>query len=120
MTQKLDLPYPVSTNIYWRTYRNIQTISKAGLNFKKYAKAVYCKLRPTNNFYKIDIIIHPKLTKKNVEYKKLIDLDNGFKCVLDSLIGIIYHDDKQVKSLSACYGEPIKAGGCTVFIEEFK
>lgn len=111
---ELLLPYPVSVNNYWRKYNNIMVISKKGIEYKKYVKFMYCKIKPVNDDIKLEITILPKLTKEGIASKILIDIDNGFKCILDSLIGIVYYDDKQVKELHIKYGKAIKGGGTIV------
>lgn len=117
----LELPYPVSTNVYWRTFRNIQIISKAGKAFKKEVWATYCtKIKPSDFSYKASVTLHPKLSKAGKAHKRIIDIDNCFKCILDSLIGIVYHDDKQVKMINASYGDPKINGGATVIIERIE
>ena len=112
----LFLPYPISTNIYYRTYRNITSLSQEGAMFKEWVKFENLKIKPTSELIGLKIIIHPKKTKAGKADNRLLDLDNCLKCILDSLIGIIYHDDKQVKALDICYGEPKIGGGTTVSI----
>ncbi len=114
----LNLPYPISVNNYYRTFRNIQTISKEGKAFKNQVKCDYYDLKPTTNNVELTILIHPKLTKKGTASKVLLDLDNTLKVILDSLIGIIYVDDKQVKKISIEYDLPIIDGGATVCVKE--
>ncbi len=71
-------------------------------------------MNPIDNNVALDIIIHPKQKQNGEAYKKIIDLDNGLKCILDSLIGVIYHDDKQVKELNVIYGEPMPNGATSI------
>lgn len=112
-------PYPVSTNRYYRKFKNIMMISKDGLVFKQIVKWENCRVKPVADDIKLDILIHPKLSKKGLAYKSLIDLDNSLKCILDSLISIIYHDDKQVKSILVQYGEAIANGGATIKVSNY-
>lgn len=115
-----SLPYPISTNRYWRTSRNVTHISEAGRKFKQTVRANYQWItKPTDKSVAIDVLVHPKLTKKGVAYKTLIDLDNCTKCVLDSLIGIAYHDDEQVKDIRIRYGVPMAGGATTVTVYDF-
>lgn len=115
----LHLPYPISVNTYYRTYRNIQTISKEGKAFKVKVQSSYSELHPLADSVMLKIIIHPKQNKNGAESKVLIDIDNSLKSILDSLIGIIYYDDKQVKRLVVDYGACIIGGGVTVVADYF-
>lgn len=111
----LNLPYPVSTNCYWRNNKGRTHISERGLAFKKIVQRNYqwtTKLLAGD--VQLLITLHPKLTKKGGASKSLIDLDNCTKCILDSLINVIYYDDKQVKKIVLEYGAPIIDGGATV------
>jgi Holliday junction resolvase RusA-like endonuclease len=51
--------------------------------------------------------------------KRLLDIDNVCKAILDSMNGILYTDDQQVWKLSVERGEKIKGGGCEVTIKEY-
>ena len=115
----LSLPYPISVNNYYRTYRNIQTISKEGKLFKSKVSGDYKDLQPISDSVRLKILIHPKQNKDGSASKMLIDLDNGLKCILDSLQGIVYNDDKQVKSLTIDYGACKLGGGVTVIVDYF-
>lgn len=59
------------------------------------------------------------MNKNGSDSKVLIDLDNCTKCVLDSLINVVYFDDKQVKRITLEYGLPTLGGGTTVIVSEF-
>lgn len=99
MNVTIKTPYPVSINRYYRKFKNIMMISKDGLVFKQIVKWENCKIKPVSENVKLDALIHPKLSKKVWLKSPLIDLDNSLKCILDSLIDVVYHDDKQVKSI---------------------
>ena len=114
MLNILKLPYPVSNNIYYRKYRNIMILSKKGQVFKNIVKNII-KTNILTCDVELIIIVHPRLTKKtNKAYARVIDLDNSLKCVLDSLNGIAYIDDKQVKKITLSYGEAVINGGTSV------
>lgn len=118
----LELPYPITVNHYWCTnYTKKRTfVSEKGLKFKRSVMANYGYLcKPAVGHVALYIIIKPKLTKKGLPSKELIDLDNGCKCILDSLIGIAYVDDKQVKQITLSYGEPMAEGGTIVTVKEY-
>ncbi len=111
----LYLPYPLSVNRYWRHTPKGTFISVDGLQFKMAVHAEYLyRIKPIGNDIALTVIIHPKLTAKGESSKILIDLDNGLKSILDSLIGIVYHDDKQVKQINIGYGKPMQKGATTV------
>jgi crossover junction endodeoxyribonuclease RusA len=126
----IKVGYPISTNRYYRTFRNITTISKEGRLFKEEVRLVNHKIKPVANDIMLDITLHPKMTKAKVSkkgvvkegvmYKVVIDLDNCLKCILDSLIGVVYHDDKQVKELRVRYGNAVVGGGATIIVNEIK
>lgn len=52
--------------------------------------------------------------------KRLLDVDNVCKAILDSMNGIIYADDQNVWKLSIERREKIKGGGCQVTIQPYK
>jgi len=116
----LELPYPVTINSYWRTnYIDKRVhISERGLKFKKSVMASYGYLcKPITGNVALEIVIKPMLTKKGLPSSRWqIDLDNGCKCILDSLIGIAYVDDKQVKEITLKYGEAVEGGGTNVTV----
>jgi len=114
MNNIIKTPYPISTNRYYRTFRNITILSNDGKIFKETVKDTNLQYKPISNNISLDITIHPKLKKNNTSYIKIIDLDNSLKCILDSLIGLVYQDDKQVKELHVRYGEAVQNGGATV------
>lgn len=118
--KQFNLPYPVSTNRYWRTSRNITHISAEGKKFKRTVQSE-CQWtnKPVTYSVSLTVLVHPKLTKGGEAYKTIIDLDNCTKCVLDSLIGIAYVDDKQVKKITLEYGQPVVGGATTVFVQQF-
>lgn len=116
MLHQITMPYPISTNRYYRTYRNITTISAEGRLFKDDMKLAYSNLKPVSDYVLLDITIHPKQKKDGLANKKIIDADNGLKCIFDSLIGIVYHDDSQIKDFHVDYGVPKANGGVTVVV----
>lgn len=96
------------------------TISKDGRAFKQMVQQNYAHLKPVSHSVILEVIIHPKQRKKNgADFKRIIDLDNSLKCILDSLIGLAYIDDKQVKGIYVEYGNSIIQGGASVVVKEF-
>ncbi|MFN8770896.1 MAG: RusA family crossover junction endodeoxyribonuclease [Neisseriaceae bacterium] len=115
----IEMAYPVSNNIYYRRFRNITLLSKTGRIYKQRVKLTNLRIKPTSHDVTLSITIHPKQKKDSSAYSQIIDLDNGLKCILDSLIGVVYHDDKQVKSLQVNYGTAKVGGGVTVVVSKF-
>ena len=60
----------------------------------------------------VSIVLYPR-------DKRLLDIDNICKCILDSLQGYLYDDDQQVWKLTVERAEKIKGGGCDVTIKEY-
>lgn len=113
----LNLPYPPSVNAYWLTSRRGKYLSKRAVAFKQHVAE-----------YVIDNHI-PKLGDLPVEVmiilqprsKKLMDLDNCCKAILDSCQDAgIYDDDVQVQKLTMMRGKQVKGGGCVVKISPHK
>lgn len=110
------LPYPISANRYWRNMRGRMIKSKEAQDFCNDVKeiAAYGKAKLINGDVAINVTLHPK-TKKNGQASAVCcDLDNTLKVVIDALQGVAYANDKQIKSIFACVGEPIPNGGLTV------
>ena len=93
-TVKLTLPFPPSSNRYWRKTRDgrvyVSDEAKAykeevGLKTNRYAK-LNGDLAFTATFYRP---------------RKSGDLDNRIKILLDSLQGTIFADDKQIVEIHA-------------------
>jgi crossover junction endodeoxyribonuclease RusA len=113
------MPYPISTNRYYRNLQHITTLSKEGRLFKQMVRLANLRIKPIVDDVVLNITIHPKQKKDGGAYNQIIDLDNGLKCILDSLIGIVYHDDKQVKGLHVNYGSSKVGGATTVLVSKF-
>lgn len=113
---QLTLPYPPSTNRYWRTFRGRPVPSKEATAFKRIVK----ETGPQQDLYTGDVGVTiqllPKLTAKGVASKVCLDIDNPIKVILDSIQGVYIENDKQVKMILAEYGDPIKDGGVIVKI----
>lgn len=116
------LPYPISTNRYWRNYRGRTVRSKEANDYKlmvladsglKSAKDSLT-LKPVS----VTVMLQPKLTAKGVASKTVMDLDNCLKIALDALQGIAYANDKQIRMISAQYGVPREDGGLIVQVKE--
>lgn len=114
------LPYPISTNRYWRTFRGITTVSREAKAYKaevaRIAQASGC-LKLSGDVG-IHITLYPKANQDGSANKRVLDLDNCLKVVLDALQGVAYDNDRQVKQIVAQYGKtPRKDGAVLVFVK---
>lgn len=123
MKIQLTLPYPVSTNRYWRsaaakgrvrTYR-----SKEADEYRDAVKwlAKCEQIKSHDGDYSLEFELHPRQNKDGSASGSVIDLDNALKVALDALEDVIYKNDNQVKQLSIRYGKPVIGGGLTVIAE---
>jgi len=120
---KLELPYPISTNNYYRKYKNIIVLSKKGKNYKENVYLLFKQKfinyeTNINNKYIMFLDFYPKMTKNGQDYKKRLDVDNFAKCSLDSLNGLAYFDDKQIIKLNITICHSIKNGQLNIFWKE--
>ena len=110
---KLHFPYPPSVNNMYLTSGRRRYISKRGVEFKS-AVANVCKGLTGfgDSQVEVSIVLFPR-------DKRLLDIDNCCKAILDSMQGYIYNDDQQVWKLTVERGEKIKNGGCEVTIKRY-
>ncbi|PXX42231.1 RusA family crossover junction endodeoxyribonuclease [Aquitalea magnusonii] len=124
----LVLPYPVSANRYWRTYQPkgfkapVTTLSAEAKAYKKLVAGIIHRAgirQPFDGRVAVDIALYPnrpqdwaRRAKKDPECwdddVQCIDLDNANKVLLDSLKGLVFHDDKWVRKL---FGERMEPDG---------
>lgn len=117
----LSLPYPISTNRYWRTFRSRQIVSKEAVAYKARVAAIAAEngIKPTAKTVGLTVQLIPKANKDGSASKVCLDLDNCLKVCLDALQGAAYENDNQVRRIVAEYGsEPIAGGGLVVKVEE--
>lgn len=124
MSITLRLPYPISTNRYWRA-RVVNGIAMTYVSaeakaFKQEAAilAKYAGIKLKAGPMQVSLMLHPKLTTSGEASRVQPDIDNCLKVMLDSLNGLAWVDDKQVRRLSAEYGAPVKDGGMSVTISD--
>ncbi|MGB1284980.1 MAG: RusA family crossover junction endodeoxyribonuclease [Aggregatilineales bacterium] len=94
-TIQLTLPYPPSTNTYYRYYRKRVVISAHGRQYKRDV-AFICKqggVTPLSG----SIIANVKVFQPT----RRGDLDNKFKALFDALNGLAYDDDRQIMEIHA-------------------
>lgn len=112
-----ELPWPPSINHYWRhTAKGKFVITYISGEGKKYRKNVLKMLATHNNTLagrlRVSVAAYPPDRRKR-------DLDNVFKCLLDSLEHAkVYEDDNQIDYLSIERKEVRKGGLVLVNIEE--
>jgi len=113
----LRLPYPPSINAYWLASGHRRYISARGQAFKKAVveHVLECKTPKLGDMsLKVTIYLYP-------QSKKLMDIDNCIKPILDACQDAgIFDDDVQVQALHVYRSIPIKKGGCMVLIEKFR
>ena len=117
----LTLPYPISANLYWRTFmpRGFKApVTTISTEAKEYKRAVHriCEeagIRdPIVGRVAIDVQLYPhrpqdwaKRARKDPagwdDTVQCLDLDNANKVLLDSLKGVAIEDDKWVRRITA-------------------
>ena len=112
--------YPPSANRYWRVWGGRVVRSAEARSYKIACQIIATreKIKPIAGDVAINIILHPKLTKKGGASKTRIDLDNALKVVIDAMNGVAYTDDSQVVRIVAEIGCPLTDGGLTVDVKE--
>lgn len=115
------LPYPISANRYWKSFRGRTVRSKEANEYKaavmEEVRSKVVKNAMTLKPVSIVVMLQPKLTAKGVASKTVMDLDNCLKVAIDALQGIAYDNDAQIKRIVAEYGEPVPNGGLTIKVE---
>lgn len=102
----------------WRVFRGHSVLSEEGRTYKAkagwLAKAAGAK--PVEHDVAVVVTLHPRANKNGSASKVVIDLDNSLKVACDALQGVAYTNDKQIKRISAAYGNPMTDGGLTVAV----
>lgn len=110
----LELPYPPSTNHYYRHIGHVTLISRRGRAYREAVIALLhsLRIRPLNGPLDLRLELYPPDRRRR-------DCDNAQKPVLDSLQhGGAYHDDSQIVHLETWKLTPIKGGKAIVTIQE--
>lgn len=118
MNIEIKLPYPISANRYWRRAgKNIVASAEANRYKTTVRQLAYlAQIKTQTGNVGVEITLHPKRNRDGSANGTVLDLDNALKVTLDSLQGVAYINDKQIKYLVAQYGPPVKDGGLTVNI----
>jgi len=113
MTYQVTLPYPPSTNVYYRNYNGVTVLSAKAKLFKRDVFVAVHRLGfPPKLTGRLAIMLelHPP-TKRNT------DLDNRIKATQDALQDAgVFIDDSQVDDLRIVRREIVKGGlvVCTI------
>ena len=109
----LTLPYPPSTNTYWRNIGPGRTIlSEKARAYRKAVKAAAIVSKPLESRLKVTIELSPPDKRRR-------DLDNCCKGLFDSLQHAgVYLDDSQIDEFTIKRMPVVKGGRCEVLIEE--
>jgi Holliday junction resolvase RusA-like endonuclease len=94
--QTVTLPAPPTMNMYWRSVKGRMLISREG---RAYKKMVAEQVVASPCAGPVAVIV--RWSRR----KRMGDLDNRLKVILDSLRGIAFRDDKQVVELHAYRSE---------------
>lgn len=111
----ITLPYPPSLNSYYRTVNGRMLISKKGREYRKQvALEALSQKTPKMGGARLSVEIAAYMPDKRKR-----DLDNLFKCVLDSLQKAgICDDDSQIDKLAIVRDGQCKGGKLLIDIKE--
>lgn len=118
---QLTLPYPISTNVYFRMFRGRMVTSKAAREYKTFVAdlARLARIQPAGGPIALTLVYHPRKPKKATGRPvRRFDADNVCKVACDALNGIAYTDDSQITELHVLIGEPVTDGALNVTVEE--
>lgn len=100
------MTYPAPSSKKWTdTIRTLAAVQLAGV-------------KPLNGDLSITFTVTPGLTKAGKPKKRVGDLDNHIKGVLDALNGLAFVDDAQVREIHATMNPPSKNSGYDITITE--
>ena len=112
----LELPFPPSTNTYYRNLKNGNTvISKKGREYRKKIIALVTNPPLFEGKIHISAVLFPP-------DKRIRDLDNfDGKALWDSLTyAKVWFDDSQVKSRFSEWGEVVKGGKIYIEVKQIR
>ncbi len=113
---RLELPWPPSSNTYYRTYQGRMLLSKRGRAYKTECHGLILEQHGIFKPFTGPISVTVELTPPD---KRKRDLDNCFKGLFDSMANAnVMMDDSQIKAIYATMLEPSKPGSCVVIVEE--
>ena len=91
----LVLPYPPSANDYWRTVKGRVYVTDRARAYKD-AVALYLNTQRIARF-EHDVAVSMKVYRP----RRIGDLDNTLKVLLDAIKGRVFRDDSQVTLINA-------------------
>lgn len=103
-SQRLELPWPPSVNAMYATVRGNRVLSREGRDFKDAVAAIARAVSIQQ--YIGDVTVNVYLYRP----RKSGDVDNFLKATLDSLTGIAYADDGQIRRIVAERFDGFKPG----------
>ena len=111
--QLFILPYPPSTNTYWRNIGPGRTILSAKARaYRKSIKALAGLPKPLESRLRVTVELYPPDKRRR-------DLDNVTKALFDSLQHAgVYLDDSQIDEFTVKRMQVVRGGHCEVFIQE--
>lgn len=115
------LPYPIANNRYYRNYQGRTIKSPEARKWSAEALVMakrYINHLPIDGPLSVILILHPRQNKDGKASATRLDVDAIAKCVLDTMQGVVYKDDKQIETLLSAIGAPIIGGGLTMLYSE--
>lgn len=132
---KLELPYPISSNRYWRSFAYIdratgkpRSVTVPSDEAKAYKEAVGWIAKsagfkePTTKLIEIaSVTLCPRKNKDGSPSGVVLDLGNCWKVAEDALQGIVYVNDRQIRRIrNVEYGPPSDEGALIIEVAEFE
>ena len=111
-TISISLPFPPTVNTYWRHVGRRTLISKRGRAYKANVAALCLQagMRPLQGDLRVTVVFCPP-------DRRVRDLDNLWKALLDGMTGRAYFDDSQVAEQHGSWGPIVKGGRADLVIE---
>ena len=94
---KLVLPYPPSVNAYWRAVNGRVLLSREGRNYKR--RAAIAAL--ASGIHRLPLDVPVVVGIAVFRPRRIGDLDNTCKAILDALAGVAYVNDSQIVEIHA-------------------
>lgn len=111
----LMLSYPPSVNTYWGFHGHRRFLTKKAQEFKSSVSNAFLQTKSVG-FDKADLSITVRLYPPD---RRVRDIDNVLKPLLDALVSAgIFNDDSQVSLLIVSRETVIKGGACQLYIQE--
>ena len=119
MMYKFTIPLKaLSWNSAYKIARNKMILSDSGRKFKEYCSEFLKEQHTEDKLLEKDLKV--KIIFQYKENRKKIDVDNGFKLLIDSMKGIIFKDDCQIYDLRGIKEIGMLRDEIQIFIEELK